>query len=173
MNVSNWKDTAELFGIGAIVASLVFVGFQMRQDREIARAEAMGEYIATGLDFNLEVPDYSEILVKGNAGETLTPVEIHKLRAFIEAADARVALEGARQRILGDGGRVTSELKFASFLYRNPPARAAWLQLANDMEQFVDPLRTPEALARTQKGGSNAFRQRIKVYLVRLDELYN
>jgi len=171
VNGSNWKDTGELIGIGAIVASLVFVGFQMRQDHEIARAEALGEYIATGLDFYLEVADYSEILVKGNAGEILTPVEIHKLRAFIEAAETRVTLEIARQRILG-GSLDTVELKFASFLYMNPAARAAWLQLGIDMEQYVDPLRTPESLARTQERGSKAFRQRINTDLARLEELY-
>jgi hypothetical protein len=32
----NWKDIAELIGIGAIVASLIFVGLQMQQSQEIA-----------------------------------------------------------------------------------------------------------------------------------------
>jgi len=32
----NWKDIAELVGITAIVASLIFVGFQMKQSHEIA-----------------------------------------------------------------------------------------------------------------------------------------
>ena len=36
----NWKDIAELVGIAAIVASLVFVGLQMRQSHEIALSEA-------------------------------------------------------------------------------------------------------------------------------------
>jgi hypothetical protein len=34
----NWKDLAELIGIAAIVASLIFVGMQMRQTHEIALA---------------------------------------------------------------------------------------------------------------------------------------
>ena len=36
----SWKDIAELVGIAAIVASLVFVGLQMRQSHEIALSEA-------------------------------------------------------------------------------------------------------------------------------------
>ncbi len=52
MNGKNWKDTAELIGIAAIVASLIFVGFQMKQEQEIARAEALGGYIATSVDFS-------------------------------------------------------------------------------------------------------------------------
>ena len=39
MNRANWKDIAELVGIAAIVASLVFVGLEMRQQQVLARAE--------------------------------------------------------------------------------------------------------------------------------------
>ena len=38
MNRANWKDGAELIGIGAIVLSLIFVGFQIKQSHEIAIA---------------------------------------------------------------------------------------------------------------------------------------
>ena len=38
MNRANWKDGAELIGIGAIVLSLIFVGFQIKQSHEIAFA---------------------------------------------------------------------------------------------------------------------------------------
>jgi hypothetical protein len=38
MKNSDWKDTAELIGIVAIVASLGFVGLQLRQSHEIALA---------------------------------------------------------------------------------------------------------------------------------------
>ena len=35
---TNWKDIAELIGIAAIVFSLIFVGLQMKEEQEIARA---------------------------------------------------------------------------------------------------------------------------------------
>jgi len=38
MKFADWKDSAELIGIVAIVASLVFVGLQLRQSHEIALA---------------------------------------------------------------------------------------------------------------------------------------
>ena len=37
----SWKDAAELVGIGAIVASLIFVGLELRQSQQIAIA---GQY---------------------------------------------------------------------------------------------------------------------------------
>ena len=36
MPSGNWRDIAELIGIGAIVASLIFVGLQLQQSQEIA-----------------------------------------------------------------------------------------------------------------------------------------
>jgi hypothetical protein len=36
MPSGHWKDIAELIGIGAIVASLIFVGLQLQQSQEIA-----------------------------------------------------------------------------------------------------------------------------------------
>ncbi len=39
MAKSNWKDIAEIIGIAAIVASLIFVGLQMKQSHEIALAD--------------------------------------------------------------------------------------------------------------------------------------
>ncbi len=38
MNTTNWKGTAELIGFTAIVASLIFVGLQLKQSQEIAIA---------------------------------------------------------------------------------------------------------------------------------------
>ena len=43
MKTSNWKDTLELIGIAAIVASLMFVGLQLRQDQRIAEAQIYAE----------------------------------------------------------------------------------------------------------------------------------
>ena len=39
MKETNWKDLAELVGIAAIVAPLIFVGLQMQQTRDIAVSE--------------------------------------------------------------------------------------------------------------------------------------
>ncbi len=38
MNFSRWKDIAELIGLVAIIASLIFVGLQLKQSQQIALA---------------------------------------------------------------------------------------------------------------------------------------
>jgi len=165
-----WRETAELIGIGAIVASLIFVGLQMRQEHDIARAESLRDLTEKSIDYHVALAEYSDILVKGNTGAQLNEVEQHKLRTMMEAAENRVFLQGIATGLLGSSN-LTDELKFASFLYRNPAARASWLQIKKDMENYVDPLRTPASLERSRKGGSSAFRKRIEAYLAKLEDL--
>jgi hypothetical protein len=171
VKTTDWKSTAELIGIAAIVASLIFVGLQMRQEQEIAQAQAIGDFIATGVEFRIAMTEHAGVLVKGNSGEQLDATETKILRSLVAAEEDRVFLQILIDQTLGSSLN-TAELIFASFLYRNPAAREAWLQIADDMELYVDPLRTPESLARTRESGSSAFRERVKTNLVRLDELY-
>ena len=65
MSKTNWKDNAELLGIAAIVASLIFVGLQMKQSHEIAlaaqyqaRAETVMALQLTSMevDYVLQIP---------------------------------------------------------------------------------------------------------------------
>ena len=51
MKPTTWKDIAELIGIAAIVASLLFVGLQMQQQQEIAMASQYQERYSTIMDF--------------------------------------------------------------------------------------------------------------------------
>ena len=39
MSTTSWKDIAEFIGIIAIVASLIFVGLELQQDRQLTRAQ--------------------------------------------------------------------------------------------------------------------------------------
>ena len=61
--IVNWKDTAELIGIVAIVASLVFVGLQMKQSQEIAIATQYQERTAITIEtmsVRSQMPDIVE-----------------------------------------------------------------------------------------------------------------
>ena len=44
MKFANWKDSLELVGIAAIVVSLVFVGYELRQSTAIARSDAYSSF---------------------------------------------------------------------------------------------------------------------------------
>jgi hypothetical protein len=75
---TNWKDIAELLGIAAIVASLVFVGLQMKQTHEIAiaaqyqaRAEATLAMFTSHLEAGYTIPPFRDKL-----SESLTAEDI-------------------------------------------------------------------------------------------------
>lgn len=63
MDFSRWKDIAELAGLVAIIASLIFVGLQLKQSQEIAlatqyqaRAEATMNVALVGVETNYVPP---------------------------------------------------------------------------------------------------------------------
>ncbi len=65
LQTASWKDVAELIGIAAIVASLVFVGLQMKQSQDIAIAAQYHERAALAVE-NFHV--MAEVGVTRNAG---------------------------------------------------------------------------------------------------------
>lgn len=68
----DWKGIAELVGLAAIVASLIFVGLQMRQDQEIAEAQAYIDASALLTDLNQYIEDNKEVWIKGLDGAELS-----------------------------------------------------------------------------------------------------
>jgi len=85
---TSWKDTAELLGIAAIVASLVFVGLEMRQSREIALSAAYQARADSSMNLRLATLEsealqsaWAKVFIHGEALDQLTPEEIVVLRS--------------------------------------------------------------------------------------------
>jgi len=90
LKTTNWKDIAELIGIAAIVASLVFVGMQMKQSQEIAlsvanqtRADATINMLIT----SAENPNFISAFAKTQKPdrEPLTPEEYATMSQYARA----------------------------------------------------------------------------------------
>ena len=82
MESHNWRNYAELVGIVAIVASLVFVGMQIRQDQVIARSELTSDsfQLMMELDQILIDPEFARTFAKMlNRSEELTTAEMVQL----------------------------------------------------------------------------------------------
>ena len=69
MKKANWREIAELIGIAAIVASLIFVGIQLRQDEQIAQAERLATQQILDLEITRFIDERAEVWRKGLAGE--------------------------------------------------------------------------------------------------------
>ena len=56
MNDLNWKQAAELIGMAAIVASLIFVGLQLKQSQDVAISTQYNQRTALSIDiFNAQL----------------------------------------------------------------------------------------------------------------------
>jgi len=62
MKYPGWKDTVELVGIAAIVASLVFVGLQMKQSQQIAIADQYQSRAAAALEWYMTRMESDKLL---------------------------------------------------------------------------------------------------------------
>ena len=63
LNSVSWKIIAEFVGIIAIVASLIFVGLEMQQDRELTRAQLgsnANEFMAQ-VDLSMSSSDVGQV----------------------------------------------------------------------------------------------------------------
>jgi hypothetical protein len=75
MNSNQWKSIAEFVGISAIVASLIFVGLQLRQDSAIAARESSSDFVATGVEMAHLFSDNRDVWRRALDGESLTDDE--------------------------------------------------------------------------------------------------
>ncbi len=71
MKTRDWKDAAELVGIAAIVASLIFVGLQMKQAQEIGNAERRLSVVANNIELHNAINEYADIWLRGKAGDEM------------------------------------------------------------------------------------------------------
>ncbi len=91
MNTASWKDIAELIGIAAIVASLVFVGLQMKQSHEIALSEIYQQRTTAVAEWNMSLASNDRALsafeksATGRADE-ITPQEARSATPVVVAA---------------------------------------------------------------------------------------
>jgi hypothetical protein len=59
----------ESIGVVGIIASLIFVGMQVRQDQRIAEAQIYAESATLGIELSRLINDNREVWSKGSKGE--------------------------------------------------------------------------------------------------------
>ena len=125
--IKNWKSTAEFLGITAVVASLVFVGLQLRQAQDIAIAEMNASGVANTLEEYNAVMENVDVWMRGNADENLTSAEAEIYLRLLSNMNNRFYFTVQQQERLGVGDEAVLDVaEFAGFLYENPGARRVW-----------------------------------------------
>ena len=125
MKSTGWRELAELIGILAIVASLIFVGFQLKQDRDVALAESMQSAESSYSESNAMIAEYADVWLKGRNDEELPDAEWVVMNRIVATLYRRARNTAVMRRDLDKPG--TEPIKdFAISLYENAGARRAW-----------------------------------------------
>ena len=128
-----WKDIVEVVGIAAIVASLVFVGLQMRQAQSIAIADSYQQQAVATLAKSELATMHSELVAKANRGESLSDAETFSLSQYVIARWQNAFFTTRRAWYL-ERPTIGPTRNFVSFLCNNPGPREFWRNQTDSLE---------------------------------------
>jgi hypothetical protein len=149
MKKIDWKTLAELIGISAIVASLIFVGLQVRQDRQIAVSQNLLTVAADRKHWVELVSANSSIWIKGKAGHLLSPEEEEIYLSLADALELQYAADWFRaQEVPGVNSPEVFAYKFAEILSENPGLMQYWQDVSTQWARQDEYAQTPEPARR-------------------------
>jgi hypothetical protein len=120
---------AELLGMVAIVASLIFVGLQMRQSQQIAIADMMSANSSASIELASLMSDHSEVWARGIAGEELEDSDAEVFKNIVGAVGENAYSKQDQYRRLGDDESADVMVHdFAAYLHDRPGVRRAWTE---------------------------------------------
>ena len=135
LNKVDWKGTAELIGLAAIVASLIFVGLQMRQDQGIAQAQALVDASAVVTDLNQFIENNKEVWIKGLDGAELSLEDNFTFRALCRANYLRKIAHWERAKRLDIGNPDFIAQGFAYAIHVYPGLRRYFDEVIESFEE--------------------------------------
>lgn len=143
MKSNDWRGIAELIGIAAIVASLVFVGLQMQQQQEIAITETRSTVTQNIADLSLIVGASPGVWKRGLDGEELTAEERITFLTMIEAVESHIFLMFLRfQRLdFNEPEELVRDYAYALYIY--PGLKQAHLDEGFWAESQADAFQQP------------------------------
>lgn len=140
MKSVRWKDAVELVGIAAIVASLIFVGLELRQTRDIALADSAWNLALSQIEARRPIYEFPDIWKRGNAGEELNPSEAVIYRTLIRDFNTLGFLMHLSALHVDDPDTAdVASWDMAGFLYENPGARREWESLRAQLRRYREP----------------------------------
>ena len=130
MKTMNLKVIVETIGIFAIVASLIFVGLQMRQSQEIAIAETFLSITTGEIELYKITNEHAELWEKANSGAELSDAEALIFKNLVASIDRTAHRSRSQLDRLGHTNAATLQsADLASFLFQNPAARKVWVSM--------------------------------------------
>ena len=128
MGSMSWKNFLEGIGVLALVASLLFVGFQLQQDRELATAQVIVDFDLLRSELLTAISDNRSVWLSGLKGEELSPTDEIAFRAVVVAHYRKHLGVYQRLQLLGYGTPDSVAQQYAFDLYQYPSLRRIFIQ---------------------------------------------
>ena len=136
LNLKFLRDLIEVIGLVAIVASLIFVGIELRQSRAIAISDGNLSNAEIQIETNNAINEHSAIWISGNSGEVLSADDAVIFHNLVRNKAIHAFMEYARlDQVEFDEAAEAINTEFAIFLFENPGARQIWLQQEGFIQQ--------------------------------------
>lgn len=130
MRTNKWREIAEAIGVAAIVASLVFVGLQIRQEDDIARLELIDRSTEQQRELQIWISENSDVWTRGCAGSELSDAERAIFQSMVAVygnqAYNRWVVRFAITEQTGSGGQYLIDA-LAANVHRYAGFRAAYI----------------------------------------------
>ena len=165
MESRNWKGVGELIGMAAIVASLIFVGLELRQSQQIALNELNFTTVSGFYETRNAINQYADVWVKGNSGEKLTREEAVIYTNLIRNVNTHAIWTFRAQRRLGRPGNYMVH-DLAWFLYKYPEALKVWESYHADENEMTSTL-----MSESDQNAAINFRDLVRADLDKLERL--
>lgn len=127
MNYKNTRDWLEGIGIVAVAASLIFVGFQIRQEKNIAIVATISSRMELTVDVADLISVNSDVWTSGLAGEELNPADFTVFKSIFQALESFYIYRFARGFRLNAESPENIAQKFAWVVYQYPSLREIWI----------------------------------------------
>ena len=133
MSWEAWTAIGQLVGAAGVIASLVFVGIQVRQCVRASKATAFQELVSTIIAVNMthiDNPEILDVIDRAGKGEALTAAE-HRLYVTLVLSAVRLAQSAHYQVQLG----LLDKSKLESVVYnlvrhlKSETGRSVWAEL--------------------------------------------
>jgi hypothetical protein len=143
-----WAAIGQLIGAAAVIASLIFVGIQIRQSVRASKATAFQGLVSSIIEVNIahiSNPGLLEIIDRAGKGEELNGTD-HRLYVTLVLAAARLAQSAHYQMQLGllDKSRLDSVTYNLVRHLKTDTGRTVWAELGQrsdpEFRDYVDAL---------------------------------
>lgn len=143
------KDVLEIIGIFALVASLVFVGLELRQTHRIAMADTQVALLEGMQQANQAISDHAQVWFRGAGGDSLSAADSVVFTNLVSMKNEEAVANYLRYVRLGENDVASTVISdFATFLLRHPGAVQVWLDREDDLirsRTILNPDRVSEA----------------------------